>query len=682
MEAGLQRRGSSKLGSAFVLVFAALLLLRARPLVGAYVEKLLSRLSGATLAAAAALAVGAFALTWAGVAKRPRTTAAILSAIAGSMVVLSGNGVAALSASAILLATLLAGDAAFRLLRGAEAVRGDLSAAFASGLAILGTAVLLLGETGGLGLGTLSVFVVALGLLRRRRIPALARLLRESVRLPRGDAPAVLEAAWLAFAALVLLAVWAGVQAPDVSWDGLAYHLPEARDVAVAGRVRPLPDLHPQSLLWRGHDAYLSLAFFVGDERIVPFLQWAAGLGVFGAALSLAKRVGAGGAAALVVLALAAFPTAMLQLKSAYVDWPAALLATAAAAQVAAAPGDRGRMRVAGFLFGAALATKVFALFAAPALAALAWRARPRPMRLAAAALCALLPLGPWLAWSERRAGSVLAPYANSPRELASRIARGDFFTTSPASGAPRPGSPADRVAAFAWLPYDLVFHSSRFEANGDGYNGILVLLLVAGLAGWGTKRIGLFLAVTLPFLIPWSLLYLPSIRYLFPVYPLFAVFTAEGLRRLTGRFSGAAGVAAGMAVLAAAAAFPVQLGSSGLEWKAAFGRMSRQDVLAARLPSLPLQSRLGPSDRVVFLGENDRFHCPAGARLEGRLSPRGRLGVGSGGLEKGARRSGHHARSSCARTASGSPRRSHRSPTWCNWPAPIATLSSTASTC
>ena len=39
---------------------------------------------------------------------------------------------------------------------------------------------------------------------------------------------------------------------------------------------------------------------------------------------------------------------------------------------------------------------------------------------------------------------------------------------------------------------------------------------------------------------------------------------------------------------------------------------MSRADVLAAQLPALPLQSRLGPSDRVVFVGENDRFHCPA----------------------------------------------------------------------
>ncbi len=609
----MRLRGSRNLGSAFVVACAGLLFLRATPLMRAYAGKLLSRHSQGALVAAAALGVVAFALTWWGIARGPRLTAAALGTAGMAMVLLSGNLSAALCAGAILIATLLAGDAAFRLLRGGEAEHGDLSSVLAAGLAAIGTGVLLLGEAGWLGRGSLLVLLAALLVLRRRRLAALARLVRDAVRLPRGDAPPRLEAAWLAFAALVLLAVWAGVQAPDVSWDALAYHLPEARDIALSGRVRVLADLHPQSLLWRGHDAYLSLAFLFGDERVVPFVQFAAGLGVFGAALSLARRVGAGGAAPLVVLALVAFPTAMLQLKTAYVDWPAALLATAAAAQIAASPGDRGRMRAAGFLLGAAVATKVFAIFAVPALLALAWRARPRPMRLALAALCALLTLTPWLIWSQRRAGSFLAPYAKSPRELVSRVAGGHYFTRSPASGAARPEPAAgERAADFARLPWDLVFHSSRFEANGDGYNGILVLLCAAGLAGWSAKRAGLFLAVTLPFLVPWSLLYMPSIRFLFPVYPLYAVFMAEGLRRLTGRFAGGPGVGAGLTLLAAAAAFPVQLGSSGVEWKAAFGRISREEALAAQLPSLALDAGLRPSDRLIFFGENDRFHRPA----------------------------------------------------------------------
>ena len=343
-------------------------------------------------------------------------------------------------------------------------------------------------------------------------------------------------------------------------------------------------------------------------------LQFAVGVAVFGAALALARRLRANGSAALVVLALAAFPLAMLQLRATYVDWPAALLVTAAAAELAGARGGGGRLRLSGFLFGGAVATKVFALGALPALLILFVRARPRatPRQTAGALACALVALGPWLAWSSLRAGSIAAPYAASPAELVERVESGHYFRTSPASGAAAlPRSPGVRLRALATLPYDLVFHSSRFESNGDGYNGILVLVLLVGLAGWDARRVALFCLAAIPWLVPWSLLYLPSIRYLFPVYPLYAVFCAEGLRRLTGRFAGAWGAAAGIALLAAAAAFPVQFGSSGLEWKVAAGRLSREQFLVARLPGYRLWPYVTARDRVLFVGENDRFHCP-----------------------------------------------------------------------
>jgi hypothetical protein len=166
------------------------------------------------------------------------------------------------------------------------------------------------------------------------------------------------------------------------------------------------------------------------------------------------------------------------------------------------------------------------------------------------------------------------------------------------------------------------VYHSSRYEANGDGYNGLLVLLLLLGLAGWDGRRNLMFLAAALPFLVPWALLYLPSIRFLFPVYPLYAVYTAGGLCRLTGRFHGSAGRTAGFAVLAVAAAFPVHVGSSGLEWRTALGRISRSEFLDARLPSRAFAGGLSRDDRVVFVGENDRFHCPAGLVWRGEFSP------------------------------------------------------------
>ena len=558
--------------------------------------------------------------------RRPRIAAAALAAVGLAMVVLSGNAPAALAAAAILGLTALLGDGVFRLLSGAEAGDGDLHAVFAAGLVSVGTLVLLLGEAGVLGRPAPGLLAAALLIVRRRRIAALGGLALRSVRWPFGDAPRGLEAGWLALAALLLLATWAGVQAPDVSWDGLAYHLPEARDIAESGRVRVLADLHPQSLLWRGHDAYLALGFLFGGER-GSSSSCSAGPASSSSGRPSPSRAGwgAGGASALVVLALAAFPTAMLQLRSAYVDWPAALMVTAAAAQTRAVPASAGRLRTAGLLFGGAVTVKVFAIFAAPALLLLALRSRSGAARrhVAAAILCACVPLGPWLVWSHTRAGSVAAPYAASPGELLERVVGGHYFTRSPATGeARRSSGPFDHAVRFFRLPYDLVFHSSRFEANGDGYNGLLALLLLLGLVGWDARRNLLFLAAALPFLLPWSLLYLPSIRFLFPVFPLYAVSTCEGLRRLTGRFAGVGGRAAGLAVLAAAAAFPVHFGSSALSWKAAFGLATRGEVLAERLPSLAFADRLGPGDRVVFVGENDRFHCPASQVWRAEFSP------------------------------------------------------------
>jgi hypothetical protein len=617
MASGLRQRA----GGWLVVLTAGILLLRAGPLIRAYAHKLTSRhprevVAGALVAGLVAIAVLALAL-W----RRPRAAVAALAAIAVAMLLLSGNAVPALVAAAILAVTAILGDAAFRIVAGEEAAPGDLHAAFALGVVAAGTLVLALGEANLFGPLALAALAAVLVLLRRRRLGALLRLLRGSARLPFGDAPRGLEAAWLALASLFLLATSVGALGPDLSWDGLAYHLPEARDIAESGRVRPLPDLHPQSLLWRGHDAYLALGFLFGSERTVQLLQFTGGLAVFGAALALARRLGWSGASPLIVLSLAAFPTAMLQLRSAYVDWPAALAVTAAAAQLAARPPGAGRLRVAGVLFGGAVAIKIFALFAAPALLVLALRSRPSIPRLAAAAACMLVPLGPWLAWSHARGGSIAAPYAASPRELLQRVSDDYYFARSPATGEARPVE-GRGLLAFAGLPHDVVFHSSRFEANGDGYNGVLVLLLLLGLAGWDVRHALIFLAVTLPFLVPWSLLYHPSIRFLITVYPLYAVFMAEGLRRLAGGFRSAPGRAAGIAVLAAAAAFPVHFGSSGLEWRAALGRATREEVLSARLPSLAFASRLRAEDRVVFVGENDRFHCPAAAVWRSEFSP------------------------------------------------------------
>ena len=631
--------GARRLAPALVVGFAVLLVLRAVPLIEAYGLKVLSLHSPLWVAAAALCAAAVFVVLWILFARRPRAATVSILIAGAAMTLASGNAPSAAAAAGIVFAAAILGDALLSLFLGHSPDDGDFATVFAAGVASAGLLVLLLAEASVLRPGFLAASAGLLLAARWRRVPAVLRMLRAAARVPRGGDAKGVDAAWLAYAALVLLAVWCAVQSPDVSWDGLAYHLPEARDLARTGAVRPLSDLAPHSLLWRNYDAFLSLGFFAGGEAVIRFLQFAVGLAVFAAACALARRVGAGKSGTLVVLALAAFPTAVLQLHATYVDWPTALFTTACAVELMRARSEPGRIRGAGFLLGAAIAAKIFAVTALPALAILAARARPRLGAAVAASALALAAVLPWAAWSERRVGSWTEPFAPSVRAAASRVSGGHYFRTSPASGEARQTpDPKRAVAAFLRLPYDLVFHSSRFEANGDGYNGLVILLLSLGILGWRAGPVGLFAAAAIPVLAVWSLLYLPSIRYLFPMYPLYAVFAAEGLRRLTRGFAGDAGIAAGAALLTAAAVLPVQLGSSGVEWSVALGRMPREESLAARLPSYPLWASVSEPDRVVLLGENDRFHCPAGVAWRAEFLPVSRWGADPAAWRAGLR--------------------------------------------
>jgi len=65
-----------------------------------------------------------------------------------------------------------------------------------------------------------------------------------------------------------------------------------------------------------------------------------------------------------------------------------------------------------------------------------------------------------------------------------------------------------------------------------------------------------------------------------------------------------------------------VQLGSSGIEWKVAAGAISREKALEEKLDSYPLWKLVRPEDRVVFLGENDRFHSPTEWVLRNAYDP------------------------------------------------------------
>ena len=188
----------SRLFSGFLVLFVALILVRAIPLISNYVAKLLAKHRLSVVAIAGFAGAAGFALLVLAIRQRPRATLALLGAAALVLVVASGNLVAVLIALAILALTLLAGDAVSRLLRGREAGDGDLSGVFAAGVAAMGILPLLLGEVGLFRPAGIAGLAIALLVTRRRRVPGLARLLLRSLRLPRGGSPRLLEPLWIA----------------------------------------------------------------------------------------------------------------------------------------------------------------------------------------------------------------------------------------------------------------------------------------------------------------------------------------------------------------------------------------------------------------------------------------------------------------------------------------------------
>ena len=306
------------------------------------------------------------------------------------------------------------------------------------------------------------------------------------------------------------------------------------------------PDLAPQSLLWRNHDAYLALAFLFGGEARRAALQFAVGLAVVRRGADAraaprrgrrrtsrrarARRVSDGHAAAARDLRGLARGVPRRRVRGASSPWRGA---------------TPGRLRTGAFLFGGAVVDKIFALLRvagardprpaiAPASAIDRGRVRRRPS-------------------SRPGRGSHGARGTPDPSSLRTRLpvgaARPDrqrsllHDVARVRSGRGARASPSERLAA---LPPPAL----RPRVSLEPLRGQRRRLRrrarpgrrSSGLAGWDARRLFLFVLAAAPVLFLWSLLYLPSVRYLFPLYPLYAVFVAEGLRRLTVAVRGCGG--------------------------------------------------------------------------------------------------------------------------------------------
>ncbi|HEX7252594.1 MAG TPA: hypothetical protein VF376_06910 [Thermoanaerobaculia bacterium] len=623
--------------SGLLVFLTVLILVRGLPVLTGYARWFLARHGRAEAALAVSASIGILCLLFVGLWKQTRATATVGGLIALVLVVTSGNAGALLMASTLWALTLLAGDWISRLFRGREAEKGELAISIAAGSAALGGCLLLLGEAGLARPLPLTGIGFLLVLARRRRIPRLSRLVLEAGRHILNHQNSAIESVWLAIVGVTIAACFLGALCPDVSPDALAYHLPEVRDFAERGRVVPLDSLY-ETLPWRNYETYLGAAYLAGGERVVQLLHFLIGLSVLAAAVALGRRLASRDSSALILLGFAAFPLACGQLKVIYVDLTTALLLTASAVEIAASKREPRRIWLAGFLFGGAVATKIFALLGAGALLILLIRRqRGSPRRLLAFALFAALPLLPWFAWSQSTQGFFLSPYSHPWLQGWSRPV-GEVHIPERPQGEVRQSG----VFGFFRLLYGQTFPGSRFISNGGSFIGFLPPLLLLGAFGWGGRGLGLFCGAALAALLPWYLLssarvIAPTIRYLVPVYPLFAVFAAVGLMRLTDDFQGRSGAVAAVSIAILSIALPVQLFSTTFDAKVAIGLVSREEALAAYLPDYPLWKHVAPNDRVLLLGNSDRYHCPAEYMIS--LSVLKRMNQGSGDWRDALRR-------------------------------------------
>ena len=457
------------------------------------------------------------------------------------------------------------------------------------GLGTIGTALFLLGLVGALDRAVVVVLLLACHLFGWRSWRDAFRNLR------RPSTPSVLAS--LAAAAVLAPLVWAALY-PPVQFDATMYHLPTARDFALAHRVTTLPAVRyvvfPQL-----NEILFAAALLLRDDLTAQLLELLffaiAGLAILAWGSRFRSASGAPGATGLAALGLwLGSPILALLAVSAYVE--VAVAAFAAIAIHAFACWSETRedrwLLAAGLAVGFTAATKYQGLYFAAALGAVlvvrgVRRREVRPALLFAAAVAAAAL--PWYVRNFVAAGSPVWPFLGgifgyrywTDRDFASMVWSLKSF------GWPRtPGS-------FLALPWRLAHPPATGEILGLGF----LLLPLTALVALPSRRIRWLAGLVVGYLVFWFLSS-QQFRFLVPILPALSLLTAnavaEALTRLPAglRRPVLAVWLAGVGILALPA-LARPYAALTAQPPPPITPAQREAFLTARFPSYPLYARL-----------------------------------------------------------------------------------------
>lgn len=324
-----------------------------------------------------------------------------------------------------------------------------------------------------------------------------------------------------------------GTFAPEVGIDALAMHLQMPTMVARDHLWSPSASGFTWAWMPMSVDWVYALAVMIGGESAARLVNLLADAMIVAGCAGVAREIAGARAAALAAVLYSAMPLTYLITTSLFVEniWTLWLVSgIAVIAWLRASPAGYREHLVLGLLFGAALSAKVITVFWAPVVVYFAWeQLRAQPRGAVTKALCVsgglALVFGGWpylTAWWET--ANPVFPFMN------------DVFRS--------PLYPAVAFDALFKQPvnfrtlFDLTFATDRYlEGSPGAFGWTWLTLLPAGLLAvllrngrWAIAIAAgslIFVAVTFAFT--------SYLRYIAPVFPVWAVLVAMGLAHSRG---------------------------------------------------------------------------------------------------------------------------------------------------